>query len=268
MSVILCRQKAEKPFFYDKLNINIYSEQELSYLIYTFPLLALDSLLSDDLLKWILDELKMKELGEKLFQYVRGGESIENQLLLILSESNYYSFNEIREFQNRLLLYRKMSRAEKLQSTGKVLAESGRYLPALSEYRSACEAFDTEILKCTEEKEKTELLSAKAEVYCDMAVLCLYMFDEDRALEYLLKSELTSYNKRAVRIRYLVTKTGDISDREKAEYDKEKQLAIDRVAECPERIKLEEIFSAEEALALDQAGEQIKIWKNQYRRMI
>ena len=50
MSLLLMSKAAEKPFYCDKLNIRIYSGEELCWCICHYPLLAVDGLLTDDLI--------------------------------------------------------------------------------------------------------------------------------------------------------------------------------------------------------------------------
>lgn len=48
MSLWLCRQeRVNRPFLVEPLGIHLYSSQELSYVIYHYPLLVLDGFWAD-----------------------------------------------------------------------------------------------------------------------------------------------------------------------------------------------------------------------------
>ena len=47
MGLILCsKNEAKKPYFIEELSVNIYSIEELCYIIYEHPLLVIDNFLS------------------------------------------------------------------------------------------------------------------------------------------------------------------------------------------------------------------------------
>ena len=54
MSLILCRQEPVRhPFYIERLGVHIASSQELCYVIYQNPLLALDGFVDDRLIEFI-----------------------------------------------------------------------------------------------------------------------------------------------------------------------------------------------------------------------
>lgn len=58
MSLILCRQEPVRhPFYIERLGVHIASSQELCYVIYQNPLLALDGFVDDRLIEFIRSEL-------------------------------------------------------------------------------------------------------------------------------------------------------------------------------------------------------------------
>ena len=78
MSLIkLCRQEEVKnPLYIEALGIHIWSSQELCYVIYNYPLLAMDHLLDDSLTEFIEKELQMTVLSVKKFRTVCETEKI------------------------------------------------------------------------------------------------------------------------------------------------------------------------------------------------
>ncbi len=64
MSVIVCGQKrAEHPFYLEELGINIYSCQELCYVVYHHPLLFMDGIMDQSLVDFIRNEFNMGSAG-------------------------------------------------------------------------------------------------------------------------------------------------------------------------------------------------------------
>ena len=103
MGLLLCTRCAQHPFYYEKLDTNLWSIQELSYVIYHYPIILPVDMADRKLTGWIRDELHMGLLAAKLEQYMSaGGEGAEQQerlLLMILRESNYYTQQEISSFE-------------------------------------------------------------------------------------------------------------------------------------------------------------------------
>ena len=64
MSLLLCRpEPVRHPYYIEILGIHIYSSQELCYVIYNNPLLAMEDFLDTPLLTFIRDELNLEALA-------------------------------------------------------------------------------------------------------------------------------------------------------------------------------------------------------------
>ena len=112
--------KAGSPYFAEKLGINIYTGEELSYFIYNYYMLLDDDFLEDRLFNFIERELDMKELSAKLRKW-RGRVSYEELLLVILQDIRYYGSKELTDFYAKL---ESMSR----EGTEYVIKEKADYL--------------------------------------------------------------------------------------------------------------------------------------------
>ena len=93
--------KAVNPYFAEKMGINLYTGEELSYFIYNYYMLLDDDFLEDRLFNFIERELEMKDLSTKLRKW-RGRVSYEELLLVILQDIHYYSSKELTDFYARL----------------------------------------------------------------------------------------------------------------------------------------------------------------------
>lgn len=74
MSLILCRNEPVKqPLYIEKLGVHIYSSQELCYVIYQYPLLALNGFVDENLVEFIAVQLDMGFLAVKMEKWMKGG---------------------------------------------------------------------------------------------------------------------------------------------------------------------------------------------------
>ena len=113
MSLRLCRsEKVKNPYYVSFLGVNLYSSQELAYVIYHYPLLVMDCLVDERLLDFLREELNMGFLALKLENWKKSGEDPDEMLIFLLQESDYYSQNEISEYRQTLSGYRKQPPAE------------------------------------------------------------------------------------------------------------------------------------------------------------
>ena len=96
MSLRLCRsEKVKNPYYVSFLGVHLYSSQELAYVIYHYPLLVMDHLVDDRLLDFLREELNLGFLALKLENWRKSGEDLDEMLMFLLQESDYYSANEI-----------------------------------------------------------------------------------------------------------------------------------------------------------------------------
>ena len=85
MSLWLCRQeRVNRPFLVEPLGIHLYSSQELSYVIYHYPLLVLDGFVGENLFTFLREELNHGFLALKLERWMKSNEDPDEVLILIL----------------------------------------------------------------------------------------------------------------------------------------------------------------------------------------
>ncbi len=266
--MLLCRQKAKAPFRHDKLNINLWNEQELCYVIYNYPLLCTGSFLTEALFSWIEQELQMKDLAEKLRKSKKEGESAENQLLGVLQECDYYDVSEVRDFSERIQELKKKARYELAYMEAMILYRSDKLQMAYDRMEEAVRLLDQEFRQTRDESGMDQLLRRKADIFCDMAAIRLRMFDTARALELLASSEMCCANPRAGQMRYLITGTGEISDREKQLLNEAKEAALERARNSAAYKEVEALFENDSVRIFREAGDMVRNWKKTYRAML
>ena len=134
--VYLCGKAAEKPFYMRELGINLYSAEELSYVIYHNALLIDDDFFGDDLMAFLRDELQLTQTAEKLSRSYTGPSDRESTLAMLLREIGYYSEGEITKFTEQLTRFRRLGSAERLKEKGDLLTGKKRYESAVRAYSS------------------------------------------------------------------------------------------------------------------------------------
>lgn len=268
MAVLLCRQLAKQPYYHEKLDLHIWSEQELCYVIYRYPLLSLDGLVNDSLIRWLAECLGMRALAKRLSEERKNGERTENLLLLILQECNYETAAEISAFKETVIRLRRYSREDYLHEQGTALFALRRYKRAENLFLEAKEALDEHIRAEKEPAEKKKLQQKKADFYCDLAAVSMQLFNKKRALEALYAAELCAKTKRVLKMRYLISGEGPISEEDRRAADSVRAAARAEALEHPDCIALAELFSKEKEEIIRGSGERIAAWKKSYRRML
>ncbi len=268
MALILCKKRADTPYFYEKLNLKLWSIQELCYLIFNYPLMVAEDLICDDLVEWISGELSEKELGSRLRAAIEAGEPEQNLLLMILGQGGYYSRQEISSYMDRLMEIGRYERDEYLHAVGVGYYRAGRLEPAYEKFEEASIAADERLRKAQDSKQKESLLRMKADCYLDMAVVRIMLFEDKKALELILRSELFMKSDRAAKMKYLLTGSAELSDDDKKMLDSRKEELKLNILSGHQSEELDRMERKDSVSALREASELLGELKREYRRMI
>jgi len=266
MSLLLMSRTALRPFYFDKLNIRIWSGEELCWCIMHYPLLASDGLVTDGLIDWIRTDLGAENFAEELEDRKKAGESTANLLLVILQMANYYSQAEVRAFRNMMLELTKKPKAELLRETAKSCTQAGRLHLAAEKYEEAAKELTVSLRSAKTEEEALAINDRKADVYCDLACVRMLMFDETGALKVLDLAEGTGRAVRAEEYRYLINGSGQLSEEEKAALREKRDEIGRKAADSPMCRKIAGLTAADRDGFLKEAAEIVREWKKEYRR--
>ena len=135
-ALLLCnRPIAAMPYYIEALSVNIYSLEELCYVIEHHPFLLDEGFFDDELILWIEREVGEGELAEGLRQSLRKEQGITKLVELILNATGYLNYDagmrilsQIREMQHKTVFERRKMRADRY-------VENKKYINALLEYR-------------------------------------------------------------------------------------------------------------------------------------
>lgn len=92
MGLILCEPvKAKNPFHIDVLSLDIYSYEELCYIIFENPILVTEGIVSDTLFDFIRNELNLENLADNLSKKKSNGVDDEDILVYIIDSCDLYN---------------------------------------------------------------------------------------------------------------------------------------------------------------------------------
>lgn len=270
MSLLLCRQEnVTRPYYAENLGIHIYSSQELSYVIYHYPLLVLDGFVNDSLLEFLREELNQGFLAVKLERWLKSTENPDEALMLILQECDYCSSQEISRYRQEISEIRKKHPAEYGKLKASELFSMGQYGRTVKQYKKLLELPADEVVDD----------AFAGTVWNNIGVCYGRMFQPARALEAFEQSYTKMPDQRVLRQIYWLVKLdaklvlGDrfktlITEELAGQWDSELQQARKGAVESGRLKNLEELFERDPIKR--QAGEiqLIKKWKKEYRAMV
>lgn len=165
--ILVCTgEVAKEPFYFEKVYANLYTIEELCYVLYENAFLIDRDILSRDLAKWIETQCKLPELSRSLYQLINQNALPAAFVGSILEYVGYYSKDEIDKVESILRMNVSMNVFEKHKSKADFLYENKHYLLAIKEYE--------ELLKILPEEE----YELKSRVYNNMGVtyMSLYLY--------------------------------------------------------------------------------------------
>lgn len=270
MSLLLCRQETVKhPFYAEELGVHIYSSQELSYIIYNNPLMAMDGFVDECLITFIRQELDMEFLAARLEKWIGSRENTDELLFIILQECSYYTAAEINQFHQKTAAFRKLHQAEYAKQRADFLFERKQYGKAAVLYER--------ILELPKDRYVDDLFLGKVWNNLGSAYARIFHFEKasqafDRA--YTLTRDLTILQK----IYYLSAMDGGIELKEryqpligediKKQWDDRRSEVRDQAKTSQAVLKLEELFQKDPIKRIAGAGGIIHRWKQDYRSMV
>jgi len=188
--LLLCGKEAQHPYVVEDLDLRIRSAEELCYYIYHNVALLPDGFFDERLLRFLEEELEMKETAEKIRRFCHSESDEDNTLYMLLSENGFYRPEEMEEFRARLAMRRRRNGPEKTKDRGDALVFQERYRSALRAFRSLKDRQGD--ARITQDF-YVSVLNSMADCYgClgefDKAYECLVMvYEETRSMEILKK---------------------------------------------------------------------------------
>ena len=142
-NLILCNgQLAERPYNVVGFGVNIYSAEELCYLIAQNAHTLDHDFMDERLCDFVDDELKLSDLADKLRDILRIKGNLSEFVMAILDEIGYCDEDEMRNIRQILVESAGLSPARKHKSRGDNLLKARKFARALDEYIGTLERID------------------------------------------------------------------------------------------------------------------------------
>lgn len=198
--VLLCTGKyAENPYCFENICVNIYSVEELCYLLSTNPFMINADIMDRALAEWLDTECGLPELSHELLTLLNRASQPGIFVDTILDFVNYSTEKDRKRIEEVLRDNIGLSEFERQKKQGDYLVKNGRYRLALTEY----------------DKILLELPEAEAEIragiYHNMGVAHGRLFEYESAARSFKKAYELSGNEESG-IQYLVAVRSQLSD--------------------------------------------------------
>ncbi len=258
MGLLLCTKRADHPFYYEKLDKNLWSIQELCYILYRYPIVIPENFVDEKLCQWISAELDMKYLAEKLQQFLSMGEEQDRLILRILREGNYYTEREIQDFGVELRRLKEIDRSQFQELLADTYFRMGKYGKAVESYQEAISGKKSPsvTMKLADSFVTVMQFDKAAELYEDV-----YRetgnTESLRKLYYLEKLDPT--------VHILTEYVDKLDTGELASWENSYNVAEHGAMEDPEVEEIRRIYELGDEGFREEAGKLIREWKRLYR---
>lgn len=208
--LIWCAQEdAKQPYTIQPMNVLIYSLDELVfYMEQNFY--SLDkNLINQNLVRWLRDELGLREFAEELSQAIRGGQSAYGLALQIFQKSGLYTRQELAMWKHRFSNMDGKTVLECRKLKADQYLREKKYMRAVREYRQVLSGENPDLM--TDE--------LRASLYHNQGVAYARMFLFPEACESFWKAYEQNHSQQS-REAYLYalnyTEDGSVEDRSTA----------------------------------------------------
>lgn len=269
MSLLLCRQEhVKRPYFMETMGIHLYSSQELSYVIFNHPLLVMEGFIDERLLTFLREELNQGFLALKLERWLKKGDNLDEALMLILQECDYYTMAEVGRFRQMAAALRRKHPAD----FNRMKADE---LFSLQQYGRAVEIYQ-ELLQLPYGDFVDD--SFMGRVWNNLGACYARMFQLNKAFDAFVNAYKKNGQEDILERLYDLSRIDErlvlgkeylalISAEKKAKWDKKIQNARE-TAKKSEKVKdLEALFQKDPVKRQSGAADLLYTWKQEYRNM-
>ena len=172
---ILCQtKKAEHPYFVESISTNIYTIEELCYYLYHNLYLVDQTIINEDLCKWLAAGAGTYPAGIKAAPGNGEGCAVAEEILYpVFKEINYLTYEELKALNGRLTELNKESTAIRKKRKGDALVENGMYVNAIRVYQKLLDQTDFS-------KERDGL---EVRIMYNLGCAYSYLFQMEKAME-------------------------------------------------------------------------------------
>ena len=176
---ILCQtKKAKIPYYIENISTNVYSLEELCYYFYHNLYLVDETILNENLCRWLQEELELPKLAAKLRPLFERNYSIEEFLYPVFKEINYLTYEEMKSLNMQIQKLAEEAPFLREKRKGDALVENGMYVHAIQVYQKLLEREDLEEIR----EGMTE------SVYHNLGCAYSYLFQMEKAVDCFRKA--------------------------------------------------------------------------------
>ena len=269
--LIFCSYKrAARPYYLESAGKNIYSIEELCYFLQDNIYLLDENIMTPEFCGWLETELQAVALSEKLRQLMDGRKGFRAFCMQIITDSGYFSKNEMQFLGMKLQKMDHQSNYENRKIKADQLMERGKYLAAVLEYRN--------LLGHASKSPSDVRVSgdiwhnmgtAYAKMFCfERAVSCYERAYElsHRADSLKAASQAVCFLEESERVMKFLQRY-HISTQQYAAMKKnlnELSQLTEASAEFEQTAKLERLLQVSQIQAASEAARQVNQWKEEY----
>ncbi len=269
MSVIFCRrEQVSHPYFIESLGVHVYTSQELCYVIYHYPLLAMDDFVNQNLIDFIRKELDMGFTALKMERRIKAGENGDETLLLFLKECGYYTSGEINGLRQKISGFRKLPPLEYAKRKADYLFEYKQYGKAMAFYIGILED-----IRYTRMDPKFQ-----GRIWNNLGACYARVFQLGKAMEAYEQAYEKTGDQAVLKRIYHLTKLNprlslkeeyqaSVTQEDRAAWEADFLKAGEEAKEAPEQEKLRELFARDPIRRMEEACRMVEGWKQEYRGM-
>ena len=196
---------AERPYYVDRFYVNLYSVEELCYILVDKAEMLDQEIMQRDMVRWLDEECGLDELAHALYALLNQKGSTVAYVGTILEYVNLYSPEVISRTEEIVRNNDGLSPYERHKAKADYLLKERRYFTAMEQYHSLLA-----VLSDTD-----RLLQAK--IYHNMGAACAGMFMYERAADWFLKSHEIDGRKESM-LMYLAAQRMSRSDKDYIDY--------------------------------------------------
>lgn len=129
-------RRAKQPYFLNTVCVNIYSIEEMCYLLALNPFMITNEIMSSDLVDWFENECGLNDLADELRSLLRRGLQLSRFIDTILDYAGYCDESERLIIRETLKSNSGLNDLERKKNQADYLIRNGKYELAIEEYEA------------------------------------------------------------------------------------------------------------------------------------
>ncbi len=196
---------AEHPYYIDRFYVNLYSVEELCYILVDKAEMLDQEIMQRDMVRWLDEECGLSDLAHALYALLNQKGSTAAYVGTILEYVCLYSPEAIARTEEIVRSNEGLSPYERHKAKADYLLKEKRYFAAMEQYYTLL----------TKLSDEDRLLQAK--IYHNMGAACAGMFMYERAAQWFIKSYEIDGRQESLLL-YLASQRMNHPDKEYIEY--------------------------------------------------